>query len=281
MKKSCIIFACTILTDDRLFVLEEFLQEFAQDFLECDIYVGINPVSTLKVEEVLKNSNLKVISERAPLDLYTSSDASAYQIALRLVRDSKNSYDTYWFVHTKGGVNSHSDYLRKWYIDTLLKDRIYIEDLLYNNEDIGSYGLLGLEYDTNKVYSETDVEISLFENELSKELPCTHAKFFYIHSLYAVRGEIVDKLFSLTTDKWFKEKLNRYYFEGVFPFIVSRLGYFPYLSNRTSATGVDLINFQDSWISENNLVHYKKYNNIYRTNYKFDQLNPPYVNSNP
>jgi len=137
-----------------------------------------------------------------------------------------------------------------------------------------------LEYDTNKLYSETDTEISLFQNNLSEELPHTHINFFYIHTLYVMRKEVLEKFFSLVTDEWFTSKLDRYYFEGVFPFIVSRSGYFPYISNKRSMNGLDLSKIHSSWISENNLISYEDYVDMHRTDYTFDQLNPPYVNSN-
>jgi hypothetical protein len=280
VNRSCIIFACTILTEDRLFVLQEFLDTFKESFFDSDIYIGINPGTVSSVEEVIKGYKLTTVVERASSELYTQSDASAYQVALKLVRDSKKIYDSYWFIHTKGGVNSHSDYLRKWYIDNLLEDRTYIEEFLESNPKIGSYGLLGLEYDTNKLYLETDTEISLFQNNLSEELPHTHINFFYIHTLYVMRKEVLEKFFSLVTDEWFTSKLDRYYFEGVFPFIVSRSGYFPYISNKRSMNGLDLSKIHSSWISENNLISYEDYIDMHRTDYTFDQLNPPYVNSN-
>lgn len=281
MNKTCIVFACTILTEDRLFVLKEFLNQFEKNFIDSDVYVGINPGSVPSVETVLKESNLNIVAVgRASSELYTLSDASAYQMALKFVKDSGRLYDTSWFIHTKGGVNSHSDYLRKWYIDNLLADRNYIETFLSENTGIGSYGLLGVEYDTNRVYSETDTEVPLFENKLSEELPYTHVNFFYIHTLYVIKGEVLNKFFSTITDKWFNSKLDRYYFEGVFPFIVSRSGYFPYISNRRSMNEVDLSQMHNSWISENNLLPYSKYLDTYRTDYTFNQLSPPYANSN-
>ncbi len=281
MNKSCIVFACTILTEDRLFVLKEFIAQFEQNFIDSDIYVGINPGTVPSVETILNESKLNIVAVgRASSELYTLSDASAYQVALKLLKESERHYDTTWFVHTKGGVNSHSDYLRKWYIDNLLADRNHIETFLSENTGIGSYGLLGVEYNINRTYSETDTEVFLFENNLSEELPYTHVNFFYIHTLYAIRGEVVNKFLSLVTDKWFHSKLDRYYFEGVFPFIVSRSGYFPYISNRCSMNGVDLLGVHSSWISENNLLSYSRYLGTYRTNYTFNQLAPPYVNSN-
>jgi hypothetical protein len=281
MNKSCIVFACTIYTEDRLFTLKEFLHQFEKNFTDSDIYIGINPGTLPSVEKILQESNLSIVAVgRASSELYTQSDASAYQVALKLLKDSGRTYDTIWFLHTKGGVNSHSDYLRKWYIDNFLEDKSYIENFLADNPGIGSYGLLGVEYNTDKQYLETDTEVALFQNILSKEFPYTHVNFFYIHTLYVIKGEVLNKFFSTITGKWFNSKLDRYYFEGVFPFIVSRSGYFPYISNRRSMNGVDLLQIHSSWISENNLLSYSKYLGTYRTDYIFNQLSPPYVSSN-
>jgi hypothetical protein len=280
--KSCIVFACTILSHDRLHTLDSFLSCFKNHFSESDIYIGINYNSISELEDYISNanvSNIKSIS-RGNENLYAESDASAYQIALKDLYNSKNEYENYWFVHTKGAVNSHSDYLRNWYVDNFLSRRNEIEDYISNNEGIGSYAMLGLEYDFNRVYDESDCEISLFENTLSDSLPCTHANFFYIHTIYVINKAPMQAFFNLISDTWFTTKLNRYYFEGVFPFIVSRLGYFPYIENRYSCNGHDLEPYVEKWIDDNSLEQYRKYVNTFKTNYTFNQLTPPYVNSN-
>ena len=280
--KSCIVFACTIITEERLIVLHRFLQSFKEDFADCDIFVGINHVSLPNVEHIVNSYGLNVVSMlRCREDLYAESDASAYQVALRDLAISGKRYDNYWFLHTKSGVNEHSNYLREWYIDNFLKNRLSIESFMKNTPGIGSYGLLGLEFDKNKQYTETDCELALFENKLSEDLPCTHSNFFYIHTLYVIGKGPMEKFFNLATDVWFNTKLNRYYFEGVFPFIVSRSGYFPYIENRYSCSGLDLQLCIEEWINDNNLTSYKDYANNFKTNFTFHQLNPPYVNSNP
>jgi hypothetical protein len=278
MRRSCIVFACTILSEDRIVVLHDFLKSFKEDFAECDIYVGINPDSIPAVEFVLSNSGLRIVGmARVPKELYTLSDASAYQAALKLVSLSKERYDAYWFLHTKGGVNAHSDYLRRWYIDNLLSNRPAVEDFLRKHDSIGSYGMLGLAYDAEKVYQEQDTIIPLFQNEITEELPCTHANFFYIHTLYVMKGVVVDKFLQLIDSVWFESKLDRYYFEGVFPFIASRLGYYPYIHNRMDMNSKDLQPLNKEWLQKNKLP-YAKYLNLHKTNFKFDQLNPPYFN---
>ena len=98
--------------------------------------------------------------------------------------------------------------------------------------------------------------------------------------MYVINKKPMDVFFKLVTDTWFETKLDRYYFEGVFPFIVSRSGYFPYLENQYSCSCIDLQPYIERWILNNNLENYKKYTNIFKTNFLFEQLFPPYVNSN-
>jgi hypothetical protein len=278
---SCVLFSCTITKHSRLHVLREFIEALSRNFKNSDVFVGINYNSLPETENILKSSGLKIKGiERASEELYTESDASAYQAALRLLKKSRYTYDFYWFVHTKSGVNKHSDSLKKWYIHNLLSKKENIEEFLKAMPEVGSYGLLGVEYDKNKVYLEKDCEIKLIENELSKELPYTHANFFYLHTIYVLTKNPLSRFFELTTQEWFNTKLDRYYFEGIFPFIVSRTGYFPYVENRYSCNSKDLSTYINEWIEENNLEHYKKFYNLFKTDFYFHQLNPPYVNSN-
>lgn len=277
MKRSCVIFACTILSNDRLHVLHDFLESFKKDYLDCDFYVGINPGSVNSTEALIQSSGLVIKGiGRVSESLYNFSDASAYQLALNYASQSTTNYNVYWFVHTKGGVNSHSDYLRKWYINNYLSDRVEVENFLHRYAGIGSYGMLGLAYDPLNPPNQHDTIIPLFENRLTAELPFTHANFFYIHTLYAIKGLIVNKFFNLITKDWFTTKLDRYYFEGIFPFIVSRLGYFPYVANGLDVDKKSIQELNKSWIIDNNLLCYMDCLSLHKTNYSFDQLYPPY-----
>lgn len=273
MKSSCLLFACSIFSEERLFVLRDFLKSLEENFAQSDIYIGINYGSTPEVENVIKEYNIKcTVSRLEEESRYSLSDASAYQVALKLLKDSNKKYDYYWFIHTKSGVNTHSNYLRGWYIERLIKRKDHIESFLSNNRDFGSYGLLGLEYDENKAYNETDTEIPLFENIKTEALKYNHTPFFYIHSLYVIDSRPIEVFFNNITDTWFTSKLDRYYFEGVFPFIVPRSGYIPYLANRISCVGTDLKPSIDSWVlNELN----KNIDINYETAYSFDHLNPP------
>lgn len=273
MRSTCVVFACSIFSHERLFVLREFLNSIEQNFSDSDVYMGINYGCLPEVEEISRSYNINLtLSRLKNEDMYSQSDASAYQIALGLLKSSGKTYEYYWFIHTKSGVNSHSDYLRGWYISKLLGRHNEIEPFIESKEEIGSYGLLGLEYDENRTFEDTDVEIQLFKNILTPELPYNHAPFFYIHAMYVLKNGPMEVFFKNTTEKWFNTRLDRYYFEGVFPFVVSRSGYIPYISNRISCSGKDLKPSIDLWISKD----LKKDTTIeYETCYQFLQLKPP------
>ncbi len=278
---SCILFACSI-AEGREFVLTEFLDRFLKTHKDCDIYVGINPCKNRNdLVEIINQYDLKTNIIDVNPDQYSNSDASAFQASLKLLLESGKKYDNYWFVHTKSGFNAHSNYLRNWYLNNFISRREEIENFFVQNEGVGSYGLLGFEYNPNTKYEDTDVEIHLWKNTITKDLPFTHANFFYIHTLYCINYKPIEKFFSLVSDKWFLSRLDRYYFEGVFPFIVSRSGYFPYLENRMSMTRNDLLYYTIDWLEKNNLEDkYGHLVNLFKTNYTFNQLEPPYVNSN-
>lgn len=279
--KSCILFACTILSEDRLHVLTEFIEQFQSNFSDSDLFIGINPDSIPVVEELLLNSGLRIKAmSRVSEELYTESDASAYQLTLNLLKQSKIDYEYCWFIHTKGGVNSHSDYLRKWYMDNFLEHRSDIENFIRDLPEIGSYAMLGVEFDRYRTYSEQDELLPIFSKEITKDFPFPFIEYFYIHTLYLIKGNIVKNFFSIIPSEWFQTKLNRYYFEGVFPFLVSRTGYLPFLSNTRSMNGIDLKAIQSDWILDNNPTSYSKILNIPTQDYHFHQLNPPYVSSN-
>ena len=274
--KSCIIFSCSIFDTTRLFVLHQFMQTFKKHYSDCDIYIGINPGSVPNVINIIDSYNLNTIIEHVPIHMYSESDASGYQSALHKLLLSNKTYANYWFVHTKSGVNSHSDYLRDWYNNVFLSDRNTIEDFLSQYTDIGSYGMLGVEFDKNREYSERDSGFDIIKNTITSNLPCTHANFFYLHSIYVITHKSIELFLKLAnTNDWFNTKLDRYYFEGIFPFIVSRSGSYPYIANQLSCNGVDLKILMADWITDNNLLQYNKYNDMYKKNYNFHQLRPP------
>lgn len=279
MKLPCIIFACSILSKDRLFVLYEFLDSFQKNFPECDIYVGINYNSVPEVENILNKSALKITHGRSTEDLYSHSDASAYQHALKLLHQSKKKYKNYWFIHSKGAVHDHSDYLRKWYIQKLIDNRKNIESIL--ELGIGSYGLLGYltpsEQDQPYNY---DIDLPIFSINTNKIFKYSRMPYCYQHSLFVINEEPMNIFLKKVTPKFFNTKLNTYFFEGAMPLLVSKTGHYMYVNN-ILVDGIDITNSTSKWIEKNNLQHLHKYIiNLKTHKYKYHQLFPPFDTQN-
>lgn len=272
--KSCVIFSCTVFSLDRIHVLNEFIDTFKNHFSDCDFYIGVNYGSIPEVEEVLRESklNIKVGRVLDPM-YYTESDAGAYQAALKLLWESNQRYDSYWFVHTKGAVNTYSDYLRYWYIENYLKNRIEVDEII--NKGVGSYGMLAVHTPPGHYNPFPDVEVPLFENVITSEFPFPKIEYFYIHTLYTIGRKPMDVFLDTITSGFFNTKLNRYYFEGVFPYLVCRTGHYPYINNIIDCNGVDLMPEIRRWISVNNLESLNEHLSLPVRRYDFAQQSPP------
>jgi hypothetical protein len=255
--KSVIIFAASIFKEERLYVLREFLQSFSENFKDCDFYIGVNYGSIPNLEDVIKEYNLNCeVSRVTNAKLYTESDASAYQEALKLLKNSGKRYDLYWFLHTKGSVNDRVNE-RKMYIDEYLLNRNKIEQMFESHPLLGSYGLRGNPIVGDGAISICyDVEIPLTHNEKTPYFSCTRNDWIYIETLYIIRKEPVDTFLDNTTDVFYSTKLNRWYFEQNFQWVTTRCGYFPYIIQKPSFTkSIDINEITKRWIEENNLPH--------------------------
>jgi hypothetical protein len=262
--KTCVIFAVSIFSKDRVYVLEEFLQHFKRNFQDAVFFVGINYGCLSEIEEILTNSGLNYkIRRLSNADLYSGSDASAYQIALELCSEESVDYDTYWFVHTKGAVNNR-DFERNKYLSEMIDCRESIEFFLYNQKEIGSYGLRGVsrsaalhDWRTFNV----DVSIPICSNENFESFVYSHVNWSYIETIFIMNKQSVEFFLSkvkVPQSNFFKEKLHACYFEIVFPWIASRMGFFPYIKERECFwREQDLKQLTFNWMVENNLLHLK------------------------
>ncbi len=262
--KSCIVFAVSIFDVNKLHVLSEFLDIFKQNYSDCDFYIGINYNSIAEVESVIESYNLNAVIERLTnSELYCGSDASAYQLALKLLKESKKSYDLYWFAHTKGAVNSRPTE-RAMYISKLFLNRLHIETMFKTNRDLGSYAIRGVSRSAGHHDWSTfnrDHEIDICSNTISKEMPFSHVNWSYIETMYVLNKQSIEIFLSLTTNTFYNTKIEEpCYFEIILPWIVSRCGYFPYVLESSCFFGERNLNeITKEWICVNQLNHLNNY----------------------
>src|ERR1700690_10413 len=108
----------------------QYIELLQKNFKDADIYVGINEsLYQHQLIQALDASGLQVKYALTPNELVTSSDASAYQTALRLLKSSRCKYDLCFFMHYKGATYQDSRYITKLHLQALLEDRIRVESL--------------------------------------------------------------------------------------------------------------------------------------------------------
>lgn len=265
--KSCVIFAVSIFDHSKIHVLYEYLDVFKTHYSDCHFYIGINYGSIPEVEEAVKSYGLAVTTTRVPENLYCESDASAYQAALKILKESDLRYDLYWFAHTKGAVN-HRPGERSLYLTHLFSNRIAIQQFFQDYEYIGSYALRGVSTSAagdNWATFNRDHYIEICSNLITESLPYTHVNWSYIETMYVLNKYSVETFLSLTDENFYNTKIQeRCYFEVIFPWISTRCGYFPYIEQSSCFfnRNISLKNITNDWIVKNNLVHLSNYLDI-------------------
>ncbi len=221
-----IIFASCIPTEDKLYIAKEFFEVFEQQYRDTDIYVGINGVPCAEylqyLEEIKKKLNVQY--KITTKNLEVKSDASAFQTALKLLKDSKKYYKYIWFGHSKGVFNP-SHVWRIENINELFKKRKEITELL-NTTNAGSYALL-LTKVPNKGLSKDVLE------QFYKFKKAYFNSYLYLHTMYVLRGRYVHNFLNACNSSFFTSNLveelgaDIYMFERDFPQIVWRQGGVP------------------------------------------------------
>lgn len=269
--RSCVLFAVGITEESKLYVLEEYLTMLKDNFSDCDIYTGINYGAHAKVESMLQASGLNVRYQRL-LDstFHVPSDASSYQLALKLMMSSDTEYEVTWFVHTKGGHNER-DSIRQLYIDEFFPKRKYIENKFAELEYLGVFGYRAGHYNWNNETNDKCLSISdrlirdIWDDEPTTLFPNTFCKYIVIETMFAMRTEILYKYLT-EYPEFFTTPINkfptgRWFIElELCNIIPTRMGYYPVVFyDYDSYIGKDLQFTIDDWVEMNQLIHLKKY----------------------
>lgn len=262
--KTAVIFSVAIFEESKGWMMDEWLVMLASKFAGCDIYIGLNPGTHKSIMEKIAATDLPIAVSFVQPDLYCGSDASGYQLALRILRSTHQVYDYYWFVHTKGGVNNRDDRF-KYYLNEFVAKRDEIEPFLIQNPHVGSYGLHGSKQSADgsqwKTYGDRDGTdhggFPIAKNVVPfDKLTCTHVNFSYLETFFVLKGDVVNWFIEKADESYFTTKIqNRWYFEVVFPWLSSRFGLYPYVKNGINEISVaDSNPITDEWKKENALT---------------------------
>jgi hypothetical protein len=242
---------------------------FKTQFSDADFYVGINYGSIPNLEDEIRKYGLKCnIFRLEDESLYTKTDASATQLALKMIKANNQRYGIYWFGHTKGGVNANvggysRDEVRQLYLDNMFNKRKEIEDMFEKYPLLGSWGIRGNSISAAGVewrnYN-VDSYIPICSNAKVSPFDYTHVNWSYIETMYVLKKEAVEAYLDALPNDFFTTKLDPWYMETVLPWVPSRCGYFPYVkTKRDYFNHCELTDITKKWIDENNLPHLLPY----------------------
>lgn len=203
-----------------------FLNIYEEYFPDAVLYVGINPSSyNDQWMNMLKHSSIETYYNLTPDRLILNSDASAYQTALRLVKEKNIEHDILWFNHQKSVAHADVRCITDRHMDGLMRNRHQIEQLFMNDPMLGVYALEGWGIDHDKMNAGNE------EDYTSRylEFPYSVLKIATVYTFYAVRCTPV-KILLEQSKKFLNEQLpHRYFFENDFCELIFRQGYIPYI----------------------------------------------------
>jgi hypothetical protein len=268
---SCVLFAAGVNADDKLYVLHEYVEMLQQNFSDCDIYAGINLDANHSTESILEDSGLQITYERLQDEIFhVTSDASSFQVALKLMMQSQKKYDVVWFVHTKGGHNSR-DSIRQLYMDGFFPKRKYIETKFAELEYLGVFGYRAGHYNWNNEENDKCLSISdrlirdVWDGVSTEVMPYTFCKYIVIETMFAMNAEILYKYLEAYPE-FFETPINRFPTGRWFielelcNIIPTRMGYYPVVFyDYHDGFKKDLQFTIDNWIEENKLDHLQEY----------------------
>ncbi len=234
VKRDAIALAAYFPSRRSIVLFIEMLNYLEENFLDCDLYVGINPSEYAPIGiTLLKQSNLKLRYLEVCSELDTKSDASGFQASLLLMKQSCLTYDIVYFMHLKG-ASLTEEYkttdesgrevefnVLKIFLD-IFKNRDKIERIFKSNSKIGTYShLLG-----KSSAGQSDVTSELMEFKFPPFFTYLH---FY--TFYAARGTAIRNILLNAYPSFFNSNLANvsdiYFFERDFTQMIWRQGLIP------------------------------------------------------
>jgi hypothetical protein len=216
--KTAHVFASYVANEEYLPFCEKLIEIWRGEFADSDIFVGINPCP-LQDEWVrmLENSGLRLRYALVPERLVLPSDASAFQAALTLFRETGGRYDYVWFGHTKGATSRSYEDLTAQLVELYLKKEEVIRAL--RDSGCGLYALAAS-------------VAPRVRDECARFLPFRYAGLpvFCAFTFYVLRADLLHAFLDRCDTRFFSEPIpTAHFFEADFPQLVFRQGYEPFV----------------------------------------------------
>lgn len=214
-------------------IISYYVDMLTEYFPEFDVYVGVNGKVDQWLSSKLSEFYVLEVSEETSIN----SDSAGYISALHLLKHSDKSYDTVWFLHTKGA--SHAT------VETSLPFREYVTEHYAKNKDgilqmFASDPKMGIIGHEPSIFAVPDHIDSAFKLKNDLKLQYNPIGFFYCGTHYVMSGSVVSEILKLLPMGFYTKNIyklcgfDRFFFEGVFKSFPEMLGYDPHVLNYDS-----------------------------------------------
>jgi hypothetical protein len=197
-----------------------YINDMKKHFKDEDVYFGVNPSSTNfhKTLGLIGYDNVSI----TPDNRVVNSDASAFQTALELLKKSNKTYETIYFLHTKGMSYNNQAWFSSYdsYYLGFFRHLQQINTILKNEENVGGVSYVG----RNEPMHGSGYSLALDKYYDFGENNQT-SNIMSLITFYAIRGKIIKEFIDNCNTSFFTDTLDRYFFETSFPLIVDKMGY--------------------------------------------------------
>jgi hypothetical protein len=215
------------------------LLRLSSNFNNSTFIIGFNPSPFVPkaIQLLNKYEEIEILYDVVEDHLVCNSDASGFQSALKTLKNSKRSYDLYWFLHSKAVTTGRHEE-REYMLNDFINNKTDIQNLFFENNFVGSYGDMLIHLGTLKKghkYSTPTNSGNYMDNFYNFKIK-SPLEYFYAKTFYVIRGEIINNFINMCDLSFFNDNLNingtlygkitdRYFFERDFIRIVDKMGF--------------------------------------------------------
>jgi len=211
--------------EDSLNWVRYYRDLLSNQFGDCDKFIAVSHKSAVSFRDAFRDLKNLLDIDMVDPGLHVDSDASQFQLALRRCKEILCNYDYIFFMHTKG-ASYNFDLFEPW--------RNSLSTSLFNHqrllEEMGKGELLIAERGFMVSHRGSIVSCQSLANDLGIKSPVFH--FAAGQTNFCVPSNSCAALLEILPDSWLSSNIlalgyNRFFFESLFPSMLTMLGLEP------------------------------------------------------
>ncbi|WP_320203881.1 hypothetical protein [Agrobacterium rosae] len=257
--------------------LEWYREILATEFSSCEIFLAVSNKSDASLLRHLGGLANISRSEAVNADLHVDSDASQYQLCLRMFKESGQDYDLIFFMHTKG-ISYSFEMFKPW--------RESVRETIFSmaavESIIGHRSRFLVAERGHMIQAQSSIsQCRILADECGILDPTFH--YAAATTLFYVDGISLKMFTASLPPKYFCENLlglghSRFFFEGTIPSLLTMMGAEPlFVGGSGYEDGFNQNVSFDALPAHNSALVLDQYRNMRASNGTYKQNSVPYV----